>query len=48
MKRRYTGPFPVDLPTLGLHVEPGDTVEVPKDFTHPQFEPVSAKKEGAE
>lgn len=43
MKMRYKGDHPADLPTIGLHVEPGDVVEVPDGFQHPRFEPVDAE-----
>ena len=43
MRVRYTGQHPADLPTLGLHVEPGQVVEVSEGFLHPAFEPVPAE-----
>lgn len=41
---QYLGEFPADLTTLGIHVEPGDVVQVPSGFVHPQFVQVEAPK----
>jgi hypothetical protein len=43
---RYLGEHPADMTTIGVHVEPGDTVEFPDGFEHPLFEAVKPKKGG--
>ncbi|WDL97801.1 hypothetical protein [Alicyclobacillus sp. ALC3] len=44
MQVKYTGASPVVLPTLGKSAEPGDVIEVPDDFEHPQFAAVKTQK----
>jgi hypothetical protein len=34
---RYNGAVGADLVTLGVHVEPGDVIEVNDDFVNSQF-----------
>lgn len=46
MQVKYVGEYPADLTTLGVHVEPGDTIEVADDFEHPLFVSVKPKKGG--
>lgn len=47
MKRvKYVGEIPVDLATVGVHAEPGDTVTVPDWWDNPQFIEVKEKKGG--
>lgn len=47
MKVRYTGNFPADLPLLGIHVEPGDVLEVPDGLRgHPHFEEIHDAPKG--
>jgi hypothetical protein len=42
----YIGEFPVELTTLGIHVEPGDKgIEVADDFEHPLFVPTKPPKQ---
>jgi hypothetical protein len=41
-KARYDGSFAVDVPSLGLVVQPGDVIDVPDDFANSQFSDVQA------
>lgn len=41
---KNTQPYPVDLPTLGVHLEPGETAPVPADVVlAPYLTDVKAK-----
>lgn len=37
---RYVGAWEADLVTIGLHVKPGDIIEVPDTFESASFIPV--------
>lgn len=43
-KVQYTGEWPADLTTIGIHVEPQDVIDVADDFEHPLFVAVKPKK----
>lgn len=40
---KYTGQDPKDFPTLGVTLEPGETVETDKKVDHPELEEVKRK-----
>lgn len=46
MKVKFIGEHPADLPTIGLHVEPNQEIEVDDSFEHPLFVAVKAKRGG--
>lgn len=46
MKVKYIGETPVQLPTIGIEVKPGDEIDVPDDFHNAQFVP--SKKKGGD
>lgn len=43
-KYLYTGDSPQVIPSLGIEVEPGATVEVDEPINHPDFKPISEEK----
>jgi hypothetical protein len=43
-KARYEGDHAVDLPTLGIRVEPGDVIDVPDEFSNSLFVEVKSQE----